>query len=123
MNSLVQVSDVQTQSLIYRAFPLGRNKILLRFENIADRFDTKSQETKYIDVQAFAKNFLLDSLKGKASDAMQANIEEVTLSTSMLQSELKATHFKWKGADDATMLKKDVNTPPSDQGNLIALEP
>lgn len=41
----------------------------------------------------------------------------------MLKSELDSSQFKWKGEDDSVMLKKDVNTPPADQGNLIALEP
>lgn len=56
-SSSTEFEDVQTQSLIYRAFPLGRNSILVRFENIADRFDPKGIETKFIDVDAFAKNF------------------------------------------------------------------
>lgn len=73
VQSLVKFTDVSTESLIYRAFPLGRNKILVRFENVADRFDAKGQETKFIDVQAFAKNFQLDALKGKATNAASIN--------------------------------------------------
>lgn len=117
------VEDVQTQSLVYRAFPLARNQILVRFENIADRFDPKGIETKFIDVEAFSKNFQFDALKGKVASAPGIKFEEVSLSTSMTQKELDKTHFHWRGTDDDVMLKKEVNTPPADQGSLIALEP
>ena len=42
--------------ITYFAQPLARNKVLFRFENLADRFDQVNQsDTKYIDVKRFAK--------------------------------------------------------------------
>jgi hypothetical protein len=38
-------------------YPLSKNKILVRFENLADRFDTNitsDDSTTYIDVERFA---------------------------------------------------------------------
>ena len=46
-HSLVQtetnMTKVETDNqMIYKAFPLKRNQILVRFENIADKFDSKT---------------------------------------------------------------------------------
>ena len=39
----------------YRIFPLDKNKVLVRFTNLADRFDSKVKDVEYIDVQRFAE--------------------------------------------------------------------
>lgn len=43
--------------MAYQMYPLGKNKILVRFENLADRFDTNvtsEDSTTYIDLERFA---------------------------------------------------------------------
>jgi hypothetical protein len=43
--------------MAYQMYPLSKNKILVRFENLADRFDTNitsDDSTAYIDVERFA---------------------------------------------------------------------
>jgi len=45
------------------AFPISKNKILMRFENINDRFDDMNCESKNIkiDLYKFAKDFFLEA--------------------------------------------------------------
>jgi len=40
--------------LTYHTFPLAKNKILLRLENMADRFDHNVSKVNYVDIKAFA---------------------------------------------------------------------
>ena len=76
---------VADAALVYRAFPLARNKILVRFENIADRFDGKmAAETRYIDMQSFATQFLQDANKGVKTNILGVSIDEVSLSNNKL---------------------------------------
>lgn len=56
----------------YQAYPLGKKKILVRFENILDRFDVSNSETKYIDLINFAKDFWYDSQPSAAKQPQGA---------------------------------------------------
>jgi hypothetical protein len=38
----------------YQAFPVGKGKVLLRLENILDKFDSKAS-TRYFDLVTFSK--------------------------------------------------------------------
>jgi len=43
--------------MTYHTFALGKNKILVRFTNLADRFDLRSQDTTFVNVTKFAETF------------------------------------------------------------------
>lgn len=46
----LEVGDTfSNQGMLYRAFPIARNEILVRIENLQDRFDG-SNDTKFIDM-------------------------------------------------------------------------
>jgi len=48
--------------MIYKAFPIKRNQILVRFENIADKFDSKTAYVnRLIDIKQFAKEFYAEA--------------------------------------------------------------
>lgn len=40
--------DIDKTSLTYKLFPLGKNKILARIENLADRFDPNLEESEEV---------------------------------------------------------------------------
>lgn len=44
-------------AMTYHTFALGKNKILVRFTNLADRFDLRSQDTTFVNVTKFAETF------------------------------------------------------------------
>jgi len=46
----------------YIVFPLGKNEILVRFENLHDNFDKVSNESSiFVDLNKFAYEFYLES--------------------------------------------------------------
>lgn len=49
----------------YRIFPLGKNKVLVRFTNLADRFDSKVKDVEYMDVEKFAKELYASANAGR----------------------------------------------------------
>jgi hypothetical protein len=53
----VEFMNGTDHQITYHPYPLSKNKILVRFINLADRFDLKSTDTKYIDVYKFAETF------------------------------------------------------------------
>lgn len=57
------MTKVQTDNqMVYKAFPVKRNQILARFENIADKFDSKTAYVnRLIDVKQFAQEFYAEA--------------------------------------------------------------
>ena len=103
--------------------PLGKNKILARFENLADKFDVKgnSTNTKYLNVVKFAQAFYNESNSG-AQTMPEIHILETSITHNQPQEDLDSRGKIWTTVDDATSLK--VNRP-ADKDALtgIALEP
>jgi len=59
----------------YQLFPLAKNKVLVRLENLLDRFDITNSETKYFDMVTFAKELWYHSqLSSKNIHQPQAHI-------------------------------------------------
>ena len=78
----------ESKNLQYQAFPLAKNKILVRFENLADRFDVEtSLAIKYVDVRRFARQFYQQSNNGDLPKWI--SLDEVNHSGNILVSELK----------------------------------
>lgn len=62
--SLIQLQDTKNESqfdeLTYRVHPIEKNKIFVRIENLADRFDSNENyesTVKYVNMMKFAKQF------------------------------------------------------------------
>ena len=96
--------------------------MLIRFSNLADRFDAQGQQTRFFDILTFAQKFILDANSGKAPEITSVKIEELSLSGNMWWSEVAEHHlqYKWRGEDDHTYLfpMRVVDTETQ-----IALEP
>jgi hypothetical protein len=52
---------LKLNGISYQAYPLGKKRILVRFENILDRFDVSNSDTKYVDLIKFAQDFWKDA--------------------------------------------------------------
>jgi len=112
-------SDGSNDVLVYRAFPMAKNQIMVRFENLADKFDTKTSfMVRYLNVRKFAQQFFMEANNIEDGSIMHnIKIEELSLSGNMLQSELQAhPNFKWKGTDDKFALNEAANKAPFDKG-------
>mmetsp|Transcript_14834 Transcript_14834/g.23006 ORF Transcript_14834/g.23006 Transcript_14834/m.23006 type:complete len:140 (+) Transcript_14834:2721-3140(+) len=58
--TLVRMNEVlngaATEALSFKAFPMAKNQVVLRFENLADKFDTKNSFiVRYLNLQKFAR--------------------------------------------------------------------
>ena len=91
----------------YRAFPLQKNQILVRFENLADRFDKHSTSNWFVNIENFA-----GQLYTEVNDRLpkSVTVDEMSLSGNQLKSTLDNNKFIWRGMgdDDATMNKFEV---------------
>ena len=121
--SNIDFGQDKSHSLQYQAFPLGKNKIMVRFENLADKFDIDTAfSIKYFDVKKFTTQFYQQANNGVLP--RWTTIDEVNLSGNILISELKKLNtYEWKGDDDGAMLNQPVNKGPKDHGDEKALEP
>lgn len=96
-------------------FPLARNKILVRLENIADKFDSYTPDLE-IDMEMFAYKFWKmanPQSSMNTTDKFVPKIFEVDLTANMLEKEVMEMKKKiqWKGADDAEIAEKLLNDP------------
>lgn len=87
----------------YRAFPLQKNQILVRFENLADRFDAQSNSSEFVNVDSFARDLYIE-VNDKLPQSVK--IEELSLSANQLKQEMDDARFPWKGeGDDKSMVQ------------------
>lgn len=91
----------------YIIFPLAKNKILARFENIGDNFDDEEgifgNSSQKVDIEKFAQKFYEDANSEAATtSAPQVNIVEVDLTNNQAWIDLedKKAKWTWKGEDD-----------------------
>ena len=103
--------------LHYQAYPIGKNKIYVRLENLYDLFDAelltaeKIQETLvYFNLNKFATSFWLESNPTADAKAVpNYSITEQSLSANQPKEDneqWKNAHNRaWKGVDDANRSK------------------
>ena len=104
---------------IYKLFPVAKDQVILRIENLADRFD-KSSEVSFLNVDKLAKDLYFE-VNGKQADSVQ--IEEVSVQGTLLEKDRLKNTFKWTGVDDGTQL--EFSKRPDDQDGFkgVAMEP
>jgi hypothetical protein len=73
----VSLPETFTSEGTYRLLPFAKNQVMVRFENLADRFDSHSNETSFINLNEFASN-LYESVNGD-NKSQGIVIEEVSL--------------------------------------------
>ena len=103
----------------YKLFPVAKDQVIVRIENLADRFD-KSSEVSFLNVDKLAKDLYFE-VNGKQADSVQ--IEEVSVQGTLLEKDRLKNTFKWTGVDDGTQL--EFSKRPEDQDGFkgVAMEP
>ena len=71
----------------FQAFPMGKGKVMVRFENIQDTFDGAIQ-TQYLDVVNFAKS-LYSAANPFVKTVPTPRIQEMSLSGAISMADLK----------------------------------
>lgn len=114
------------RSVMYHSFPLGRNKILARFTNLADKFDKALAEMKnFVDIEKWAVEFYYDAnphLTRAGADKFNMKVREVSLSNNQLKSELDEHTFKWVGIDDPMASQHRMEAPAAEGPHSKSLE-
>ena len=87
-------------------FPLGRNAVLLRLENLFDTFDGESQ-VEHVDVEKVAMHLFWKANPTEVT-APFTSIQEVDISNNMLAKDADAVRAskQWKGEDDEKIALK-----------------
>ncbi|CDW90125.1 glycosyl hydrolases family 38 protein [Stylonychia lemnae] len=102
-------------------FPMSRSSVILRLENIADKFDlaqNQSQKVPYLQIDEMAKTIF--RLANNGEEVSQVIISETSLLGTELYSYMQSDKIQWKGVDD-DFIKQPVQ--PSDISTYnIALE-
>lgn len=106
----------------YQLFPLAKNKVLLRLENLLDKFDITNSETKYFDLVTFSKELWYHSqLSSKGiKNQPQAHIQEMSLSGASPFEKSRQT-LKWNADKDCKSNIVDTFDKNSLRG--VALSP
>ena len=98
-------------------FPIKKNVLFVRFENIGDKFDYNSasleETTIYIKVKEFAYA-LYEIANGQNAQLNNINIVETTLTGNQAYSEMAAKKVRWTGVDDALIKEPEVPLDHSD---------
>ena len=119
----IESGDMDLMSLKYQFIPMGKNNLLVRLENIGDKFDTDTYdpkptdfETTYvIDMHKMAK-YLWDFANGEENFPMQTyNIVETTLTGNQEYKVMEDQKLKFKGIGDSKLV---VPTHYADQAGL-----
>lgn len=119
--SLVTLSNKTDNDLTFHTFPMAKNKILLRIENIADKFDFNISKINVVDIKSFAQQFYKEA-NPSSNNKPKITIKEVSITDNQLQSDLdkKKAAFSWKGADDDERKKGDQFVFSKDKNSLTA---
>lgn len=81
--------------------PLSKNNILLRFENLADKFDGDGPEDKVIVDINLVADALLKAANHGTLPSMTFTFQEQSLTSNQPLSEMMSNKIKWKTVDDA----------------------
>jgi hypothetical protein len=89
----------------YHVFPLDKNRILVRFTNLADKFDAKTAQLGCsLDLDKWALEFYNEAnpqLAPATPKTLKTMIFEVNLSSNQLQSTVEQNRPTFRGIDDA----------------------
>lgn len=105
------------------SYPMKRNLLLLRVENIGDLFDypagsTLQDTVAYVDLNALAKDFWYKA-NGQSAQLSGINIHETQMTGVQSQSDMKKQRYQWKGDDDNQIIEPTL--PKDLPNNVIAL--
>lgn len=103
-----------------QVFPVARNQITLRVENIADLFDyptgTRLQDTAvYADIPQLAKDLYFKA-NGAGAYLNAVNIYETQLTGIESYTDMVKSKLKWQGVDDGQITEPVI---PKDLPNYV----
>lgn len=104
-------------TLTYVAMPLSKNKLLFRFENLADLMDGDSKTQNIDGAKLF--NAIYTSANGSAN-TVSTKVTEMSLTANMSLKEMRDRKVQWKTMDDDKLTSKPFKIS---DGESISLMP
>lgn len=82
-------------------FPMGKNQIMLRLENLQDKYVDGSIQSFDFDVRSFAENFFSE-VNGGLEKLSYINVMETSLTGNQPINEVRENKIHWATVDDET---------------------
>ena len=83
--------------MMYRIYPVEKNHITVRFDNLGDRFDN-NWGTFNVDVRRFASEIYREANKGKLPQNI--DVKEMSLSANQEITRVRKNKPKWNAKSD-----------------------
>lgn len=96
-----------------RLYPMDKNQIIVRAENLGDQFDGLGSPTFYLNMQKYARELYVEVNNGLVPTSI--SVEETSLSSNMPLSQILSDKWMWRGIDDANSLTSLIEAP-TDRG-------
>lgn len=122
MNALVNKGNQDLSDIAIQVFPNGKQQVLLRVENLQDKFDVNNAEVKYIDLIEFSKDIWLQANQGNGTvTAPEPVITETTLTGAELVEDAVVSKETLKGK--LTVVQKNKGSDDQNGMSGVALDP
>ena len=100
-------------------FPLAKNDILVRLENLADLFDkTNDNSVQMFDIKTYLLN--LYALNNNGSSDVEVTVTERSLSNNQNYEDMIAAKTAWKTTEDPSPIVYPADQEPN---AIVALQP
>ena len=118
-----QINDVIPAPVKIISYPMDRNLLLVRVENIADLFDypagsTLDDTVTYFDLNQLSRN-LYQYTNGNTAQLQSLNIKEMQLTGITSQIDTYRSKYQWVGVDDNVVTEPVL--PKDKPNNVVAL--
>lgn len=99
--------------------PKAKNKVLVRFQNLADQFDFDNP--KMVNLTTVVEG-MWKSAHGEDSEVLSFSLRETSVTGTMTMSEMQSRRLKWQTEDDEDIPKTNLSYTVGDD-NMLWLEP
>lgn len=122
MNAIVNKGNQDLSDIAMQIFPHGRQQVLLRVENLQDKFDVNNAGVKYIDLVEFSKDLWLSANQGNANaKSPEPVITEMTLTGMELVEDAAISKETLKGK--LTVSQKNRGSDDQNGMQGVAMDP
>lgn len=117
-NSTSPYIEPKFDTFNYQTYPLGKGKILVRVENVADHFDKKNNNmsVQYLHMNRFVRELYMDA-NPKAENVANFTARELTLSGTQNMTDLEDYRLKntWDAIEDVKPVVNKTRQGPDDE--------
>jgi len=125
-NSTAFYIEPKFDTFNYQTFPLGKGKILVRVENLADHFDKKNNNmsVQYLHMNRFIRELYMEA-NPDAAEMANFTAKELTLSGTQNMTDLEDYRLNntWDAIEDAKPAANKTREGPDDEPEVRVTDP